>query len=113
MDRKLNITIPEATMQLIEETMPQENLEQLINKALNFFDEIINRNDWICCYPYGAYNENVKNIIKAKGACVALSTTVGNFNVDDCCPFEIPRLDTNDFPPKSNNFRNLKLNTEI
>ncbi|NES78406.1 MULTISPECIES: hypothetical protein [Okeania] len=37
MDRKLNITIPEATMQLIEETMPQENLEQLINKALNFY----------------------------------------------------------------------------
>ncbi|RQH05270.1 hypothetical protein D5R40_15595 [Okeania hirsuta] len=24
-------------MQLIEETMPQENLEQLINKALNFY----------------------------------------------------------------------------
>ena len=37
MDRKLNITIPEATMQLIEEKMPQENLEQLINKALNFY----------------------------------------------------------------------------
>ena len=37
MDRKLNITISEATMQLIEETMPQENLEQLINKALNFY----------------------------------------------------------------------------
>ncbi|NEP81131.1 MAG: hypothetical protein F6K39_25020 [Okeania sp. SIO3B3] len=37
MERKLNITIPEATMQLIEETMPQENLEQLINKALNFY----------------------------------------------------------------------------
>ncbi|NES68322.1 MAG: hypothetical protein F6K24_25355 [Okeania sp. SIO2D1] len=37
MDRELNITIPEATMQLIEQTMPQENLEQLINKALNFY----------------------------------------------------------------------------
>ncbi|MGB3510257.1 MAG: hypothetical protein WBA93_13685 [Microcoleaceae cyanobacterium] len=37
MDRQVNITIPEATMQLIEQTMPQENLNQLINKALNFY----------------------------------------------------------------------------
>ncbi|MGD1803998.1 hypothetical protein ACP6PL_00960 [Dapis sp. BLCC M126] len=37
MDRQLNITIPEATMQLIEQTMPQENLNKLINKALNFY----------------------------------------------------------------------------
>ena len=41
MDRQINITIPEATMQLIEQTMPQENLNQLINQALNFY---INQN---------------------------------------------------------------------
>jgi len=41
MDRQLNITIPEATMQRIEQTMAQENLNQLINKALNFY---INQN---------------------------------------------------------------------
>jgi CopG family transcriptional regulator/antitoxin EndoAI len=37
MDKQFNITIPEATMQLIEQTMPQENLNQLINKAINFY----------------------------------------------------------------------------
>lgn len=41
MDRQFNITIPEATMQRIEQTMTQENLNQLINKALNFY---INQN---------------------------------------------------------------------
>ena len=37
MDRQINIIISEATMQLIEEKIPQENLNQLINKALNFY----------------------------------------------------------------------------
>ncbi|MDY7007527.1 MAG: hypothetical protein SWX82_27245 [Cyanobacteriota bacterium] len=41
MDRQINITIPETTMQLIDRTMPQENLNQLIDKALNFY---INQN---------------------------------------------------------------------
>ncbi len=80
-----------------------------IDKALKFFHEIIDPNRWICCYPYGSYDENVINIIKSKGAILGLSTDVKQANLNADSLFKLPRFDTNDFPPKSNNFENLIL----
>lgn len=54
--------------------------------------------EWIMCYPYGAYNDELVNLLRREGCVVALTTRVGvaSVGVDD--PLLLPRLDTNDLP---------------
>lgn len=75
-----------------------------IEKALDFFDGIIPKN-WVCCYPYGSHSDSVILKIKEMGAVIGLSAKVGTFvhGRDDL--FKMPRFDTNDLPPKSNEFK--------
>ena len=58
-------------------------------------------------YPYGNYNTVVIDYIKSLGACVGLTTEVRVAEIGKDNPFELPRLDCNDFPPMSD--RVLKL----
>lgn len=85
--------------------LTEEKLEKDIDKALNVFDSIIDTNQWICCYPYGAYDDNVINIVKSKGAIAGFSTSPGITKLSKEEIFKLKRFDTNDFPPKSENYR--------
>lgn len=82
---------------------PQE-LERDISKSLEVFGEIIPKR-WICCYPYGSYSDDVIAYVKTKGAVAGLGTDVriANLAADDS--FKLPRLDTNDLPPKSERYK--------
>ena len=54
--------------------------------------------DWIMCYPYGAWNDGLVNLLKTRGCSVGITTesNVADLGVHD--PLKLPRLDTNDLP---------------
>lgn len=82
-----------------------DQMKQDIGKALEIMGEFIERDAWVMNYPYGSYNENVIEYVKSKGAKLGLTTDVRVAEVGKNSPFEIPRLDCNDFPPKSENYK--------
>lgn len=84
-----------------------EELRNDITKALDVFDGIIDRKNWICCYPYGSYSDEVISCAKSYGAAAGLGTDVNIACINEESRYILPRLDTNDFPPKSDNYKNL------
>ncbi len=81
-----------------------EQMENDISLALDALDEFVDRKQWVMNYPYGNYNKDVLAYISKKGACLGLTTEVRLADIDKDNPLELPRLDCNDFPPKSNNY---------
>lgn len=82
-----------------------EKMQQDITMALETLDEFIDRKQWVMNFPYGNYNPAVLEYIKSKGACIGLTTEVRAADLDSDNAFELPRLDCNDFPPKSEDYR--------
>ena len=76
-----------------------------VSKALDTMDEFINRREWVMNYPYGNYNDDVLTFIKENGARIGLTTEVRAAMLDKDPALQLPRLDCNDFPPKSDHFR--------
>ena len=85
-----------------------EQMRYDIAMALETMDEFIDRKRWVMNYPYGNYNQDVLDYIKSQGACVGLTTQVRIANIREDNPLELPRLDCNDFPPKSEKYKNIK-----
>jgi len=85
-----------------------EQMKQDISRALDTLDEFIDRKKWVMNYPYGSYNQHVLDYIGENGACVGLTTAVRVAEIGKDAPLELPRLDCNDFPPKSENYKNFK-----
>ena len=77
-----------------------------ISMALDALDEFIDKRHWVMNYPYGSYNKKTSEVIKSLGACIGLTTNVKIANIGIDSVFELPRLDCNDFPPKSWNYKN-------
>ena len=73
--------------------------ESEIEKSIEFL-EYINApsHNWVMCYPYGAYNKSLIEIIKNKGCSLALTTKVGIATLSKENAYTLERLDTNDFP---------------
>ena len=84
--------------------LPVEQMENDISLALDALDEFVDRKQWVMNYPYGNYNKDVLAYISKQGACLGLTTEVGLADIDKDNPLELPRLDCNDFPPKSDNY---------
>ena len=79
-------------------------LEKDIEQALEVFDGVVPSDGWWCCYPYGSVSDEVITCTKRYGSGGGFTTVVGTV-----CPktdniYEIPRWDTNDFPPKSTRY---------
>lgn len=81
-----------------------EQMENDISLALDALDEFVDRKQWVMNYPYGNYNKDVLAYIGKQGACLGLTTEVRLADIDKDNPLELPRLDCNDFPPKSDNY---------
>lgn len=76
-----------------------EEQEKDIKQSLSFLEDIgAPTNDWVMCYPYGAYNDATLSLLKKHDASVGLTTEIRVANLKADNPFELPRLDTNDFP---------------
>lgn len=83
-----------------------EQMKNDISTALDVLNEFIDRKCWVMNYPYGSYNQNVIEYIKSQGACAGLTTNVSVADISKDSSYELPRLDCNDFPPKSENYIN-------
>lgn len=84
--------------------LPPEKMREDVDKALDTLNEFIDRKRWVANFPYGNYNSDVLQYMNERGACVGLTTVarVADIGVDP--PLELPRLDCNDFSPKSENY---------
>lgn len=89
----------------------EEALRQDIGKALDVFSGIVDKQGWICCYPYGSSSEQVIRVVREMGATGGLSTRVALARLCEEERFVLPRLDTNDFPPKSERY--MKINAGV
>lgn len=81
-----------------------EKMREDISKALEVLDEFIDRKEWVMNYPYGNFNDDVIKFIKENGACIGLTTEVRAAELGKDPALQLPRLDCNDFPPKSKNY---------
>lgn len=84
--------------------LEKQQMEKDIMKAINVMGDFIAKDSWVMNYPYGSYNEDVLNFIGNNGCKVGLTTqnNIADISIDN--HLKLPRLDTNDFPPKSNNY---------
>lgn len=89
--------------------LPEDQMKKDLDKALDTLDEFIDRKRWVMNYPYGSYNQAVLDHIKMKGACVGLTTEARISNICKDAALELPRMDCNDFPPKSENYKLYEL----
>lgn len=87
--------------------LPVEKMRQDISMALDALDEFIDRKQWVMNFPYGNYSPDVLEYIKSEGACAGMTTEVRIADLDSDNALELPRLDCNDFPPKSRNYIDL------
>lgn len=85
--------------------MDKEAAQRDITSALDVFDCVIDKNNWIMCYPYGSYNTETIDFLKKTGCSFGFSTKVGIVKLPTEKCLELPRFDTNDFPPKSETFK--------
>lgn len=71
--------------------------EREVDASLSFLEGIgADTSRWIMCYPYGAYNDSLLEILRARRCVAALTTKVGLANIGN--PLSLSRLDTNDLP---------------
>ncbi len=97
-------------------SLPVEKQISEIDKSLEFLKAIGSDVDnWIMCYPYGAYKNLHENnlgggstvsslieVIRERGCKLALTTEVASAILDKEHAFKLPRFDTNDFPKDRN-----------
>lgn len=84
--------------------LSRDRLQEEISMALDVMDEFIDKACWVMNYPYGDYNADVLKCIKSLGAVIGLTTDVNVAEIGKDNALELPRLDCNDFPPKSDNY---------
>ena len=87
--------------------LSEEQMRADIDKALRVMDEFIDAGAWVMNYPYGNYNEQVIRYIQNRGCCLGFTTEVRAADLNRENPYKLPRLDCNDFPPKSDNFKKM------
>lgn len=80
------------------------HMESDIHKALECMASIVDNSNWVMNYPYGSYNEDVIRFMKRNGCKLGLTTEPRIANLSKDGRFQLPRLDTNDFPPKSSKY---------
>ena len=80
--------------------VPTDVQRRDIAKSLEFLRRIGSPVDdyWVMCYPYGAWNESLIDILDENECAVGLTTEVGTADLDTHPRLKFPRWDTNDLP---------------
>lgn len=87
--------------------LPEDKMKEDIDNGLSFFEAVIDKDYIVMNYPYGGYNEEVLSYCKSIGCKLGFSVEARQVDMDLDNPMKYPRLDTNDFPPKSENYVNI------
>lgn len=88
--------------------LESSQMQEDVLKALDVMDEFVDRKRWVMNYPYGDYNPEVIDFARWQGACLGLTTECRRVNLDLDSIMELPRLDCNDFPPKSEMYLSVR-----
>jgi len=70
---------------------------------------LIDRTNWVMNYPYGSWNNGVVEYVKNNGCVLGLTTRKAVASVTLNNKYLLPRIDTNEFPPKSERYRHIKV----
>ena len=87
--------------------LSEEQMHEDISRALEALEEFIDPDCWVMNYPYGNQNRYVIDYIRSRGCVLGLTTEVRIADLGKDDRYLLPRLDCNDFPPKSENYKNL------
>ncbi len=85
--------------------LDKDKMKEDVDKGLEVIYPYIDGNNWVMNYPYGSYNDETVEYIKSKGCSMAIATKVGICDLDRDDFYALPRLNTNDFPPKSETYK--------
>lgn len=88
--------------------MNTQEMQKDIQKSLVALAEVIDPKSWILNYPYGSFNDSVVEYIQRLGCTLAMTTEVGVADINRNSRYRLPRLNTNDFPPKGETYILLK-----
>ena len=86
--------------------MEADEYKRDIGHALGYMDSIglIDKKAWVMNYPYGSYNDGVLSFILQNGCAAGLTTATAVADLRTDSRLLLPRLDTNDYPPKSEEY---------
>lgn len=77
---------------------PQRQAEDL-DASLRFLNDLgAPTEDWVMCYPYGAHNETLRQILRDRKCAAGVTTEVRVADPAADDPLTLPRLNTNDLP---------------
>jgi len=86
--------------------IPHEKQEEVI-KSLEFLKNlVVDIEKWRMCYPNGAHNESIHNILSKHRCKFAVTSEVEVAGLSQDGRFALPCLDTNDLPKDSQAFPN-------
>ncbi len=81
------------------DSITRERLEVEIESSIEFLKKIgIPKEEWTVCYPYGAYNDEIIELLQKKGFKLGFTIQPEIADMDKHSAMELPRLDTNDIP---------------
>jgi len=82
-------------------SLGQRDQREEVQSTKEFLHELgVNIDEWVMCYPYGAYDQDLINILKAQDCVMGLGTEVGVAELNEQNIYSLKRFDTNDFPKK-------------
>lgn len=87
--------------------LPKEKMEADIRASLEALAEVVDTDSYIMNYPYGNYNDDVLAFLRKTGCRLGMTTEVRVADATKDNRLLLPRLDCNDFPPKSENYKGL------
>ncbi len=89
--------------------LDNKQMQSDIDKMLETMGDFIDEDRWVFNYPYGNYNDCVLREIEKRGCVLGMTTECRVADVNSDNRLMIPRLDCNDFPPKSDNYIKMNL----
>ena len=87
--------------------LPVDKMKEDINNGLEFFRPVVDKDYMVMNYPYGGYNDDVLAYVSKIGFKLGFSVEARHADLSKDNPLILPRLDTNDFPPKSDNWKSM------
>lgn len=87
--------------------LPEDKMKEDIQNGLDYFRTVIDSDYIVMNYPYGGYDDQILDYVSKIGCKLGFSVEARHADLNKDNPLTLPRLDTNDFPPKSEYWREL------